>query len=481
MEIFDYIIIGGGPTGLTLSYLLGLQNIKCLLIDDAESLGGCNRVDRKNSSEYFTEHSPRIITSAYANFMTLLKMIGTSFEDLYIPYNFSIANIGGKAAKDLNKRDLSLFVLEFIKLIFNEYNGYNTSVENFMNKHNMQEKTKDYIDRLCRLTDGSGMDRYSLYAVLQLINQQGLHKIYQPRYPNDDKLFKIWETAIEKTGNVKIIKNTPITKINIHSSDSVSVTSGSSSDPTYSGKNIVLAVHPKAIQKLILDSKISNDVFGIDFTQFSIQNSYIEDIGITYHWKNKIDIPKIYGFPATDWRVGFIVNSNYTKDLDKYSKTLISAVILDLNTPSKRTGKTANETKNVDELTKEVFYQLKESYPDLPEADKTILNPRVRREDSKWISLDSSYFMSYNQNKFINFQSPIFKNLFAVGTLNGKSSYVFTSIESAVTNAFSFVNSITASKINIIKQLEIRDIIWIIIIVILLIVFIIKIKSLKIS
>jgi hypothetical protein len=471
MEFFDYIIVGGGPTGLTVSYLLGLQNKKCLLIDDAVSLGGCNRVDRKTSAELFTEHSPRIVTTAYANFTNLLKMMGTSYDDLYIPYNFSMANIGGKAAKDLDKRDLLLFGLEFLKLIFYKYNGYNVSVEQFMNQHNMQKKTKDYIDRLCRLTDGSGMDRYSLYAVLQLVNQQSLHRIYQPRFPNDEKLLKIWEEAIESTGNVKILKSTTVTKIDFSSiENSVATMSGS----VYRGNNIVLALHPKGIEKLIVDSGISN-AFGKNFAEFTLQNSYIEDIGITYHWRSKLNLPKLYGFPATDWRVGFIVNSDYTENLDQYSKTLISAVILDLNTVSKRTGKTANETDNVTDLTAEVFNQLKEAYPGLPVADEIVLNPRVRRHEKEWKTIDSSYFMSYHANKFIDFESPVIPNLFAVGTLNGKSSYVFTSIESAVTNAVSFVNLRTKSNIKIIKQLEVTDIIWILIIIVLFLIFFIKI------
>ena len=53
MQNFDYIIIGGGPCGLTIAYYLSkmyttsVNNI--LLIDSNENLGGCHRVKRVGS------------------------------------------------------------------------------------------------------------------------------------------------------------------------------------------------------------------------------------------------------------------------------------------------------------------------------------------------------------------------------------------------------------------------------------------------
>lgn len=45
---YDYIIVGGGPCGISLSHLLAKTNKKILLLEGENSLGGCHRVDRIN-------------------------------------------------------------------------------------------------------------------------------------------------------------------------------------------------------------------------------------------------------------------------------------------------------------------------------------------------------------------------------------------------------------------------------------------------
>ena len=84
-KIYDYIIIGGGPSGLILAYLLSKNNQKSsdktsksiLLIDKNTSLGGCHRVDRNDI--YFTEHGPRVYSSAFVNFINILKDFNVDF------------------------------------------------------------------------------------------------------------------------------------------------------------------------------------------------------------------------------------------------------------------------------------------------------------------------------------------------------------------------------------------------------------------
>lgn len=68
---YDYCIIGAGPTGLTVSYLLSKIGKKCILIDKNKDIGGCHRVDRVNG--LFTEHGPRIYSSSYINTKNILK------------------------------------------------------------------------------------------------------------------------------------------------------------------------------------------------------------------------------------------------------------------------------------------------------------------------------------------------------------------------------------------------------------------------
>jgi predicted NAD/FAD-dependent oxidoreductase len=474
-EIYDFIIVGGGIAGLTVTYLLSQSNYKCLLLDDAEELGGCNRCLRQNGM--FTEHSPRIITSAYLNYQTILQMLNISFNDIYIPYNFTISNIGGEMFTNLNKKDLFYFVLEFLKLFFNSLNGNDVSVLDFMNQHNMTNNTKDYIDRLCRLTDGAGSDRYSLNTVLQLINQQLVHSIYQPKYSND-YLFSLWEKALLDK-NVKIVKNYRVSQIEIDEKSVWSIHANENIATSFFGKNVILAIPPKPILSILKNSKLDS-VFDDDFENFVNENSYIEDIGITFHWKDDIKLPKVYGFPKTDWYIGYIINSDYISDIEPNSKTLISVVILNTNSKSSNTNKTANETEDKDELIQESLRQLRYSFPDLPNPDFSILNPRIYRDNNTWVSKDSAYFKSYSKKKFIDFQSKKFTNLYNLGTQNGNSYYVFTSMESATTNAMVLANKFINQKVNIKKLLELKDMIVIIfVLIIFLIIIYLNLKKIK--
>ena len=72
---YDYVIVGAGPTGITIAYLLGKTGKTCALLDQNDSIGGCHRVKRVNGM--FTEHSPRVYLSSYVNTKTLLQQMNT--------------------------------------------------------------------------------------------------------------------------------------------------------------------------------------------------------------------------------------------------------------------------------------------------------------------------------------------------------------------------------------------------------------------
>ena len=83
----DYVIVGGGPAGLTAAWYLAKYGKRVLIVERETSLGGCHRVKRTKDG-LFTEHSPRVYFGNSLQFQALLKDIGTDFNDVFTKYNF---------------------------------------------------------------------------------------------------------------------------------------------------------------------------------------------------------------------------------------------------------------------------------------------------------------------------------------------------------------------------------------------------------
>lgn len=431
LQKYNYIIVGGGPSGLVLSYLLGRNNHKCLVIDSNPSLGGCHRVYRVNG--LFTEHSPRIYSSTYVNTISILKLMGSSFHSLFTPYNFSIANIGGNVLSHLTHRELGLLTLQFFRLTFNQTYGANESMMAFMMSHNFTNDAIDYIDRLCRLSDGCDSTKYSLNKFLQIVNQQSLYTIYQPKLPTDKGLISIIEKACKDTGNVDFMLSTSVTTLVLTEGSNNILSCTTDTNQTIYGDAFVLAIPPKPLIQLLQRSNLQYTFDNLDYlSNWSKESSYNNYVSITYHWNTKLDLPKIWGFPKTEWGVAFIVLSDYMTFDDDRSKTVISSCITIFDKPFK--GLLPNQVDNEQQLKQLVYEQLKQSFPNLPEPSISLLSPLVSRIDGKWIEKDTGFVKTFD-NSYLPFDSEYNENLYNLGTQNGFSSYKFTSLESAVTNA----------------------------------------------
>lgn len=438
---YDVIIIGAGPTGLALAQCYLKINNNILIIDKENDIGGCHRVRRvynNNLNEsLFSEHGPRIYSNTYKVFISLLKDMGINFDDLFVKYNFQIAQIGGETVwNTLNYTELFVFLIEYFKLLFNDNYGVNLSMKNFLLKNNFSEKSIDLIDRICRLTDGANIDKYTLNEFLQLFNQQILYNLYQPKLPNDVGLFDFWKKYLLKN-NVDFLLNSKVTQLipNNNKIESIIV----NNEKIYCDK-LIIATPPLNIVELLENSgnSLIRNSFG-DFDKLKAwanYTAYIDYISITFHWNTKLDLPKVYGFPKTSWGIAYIVLSDYMTFKEAASKTVISAAITITDKRSRTLNKTANQCYDKNEIINETFNQLKESFPNLPLPTVSLLSSGIYydKDLQKWTSIDTAYVLNI-QDFNLDFSSKTISNLFNVGTHNNKSIYKFTSLESSVTNA----------------------------------------------
>jgi hypothetical protein len=469
-DIYDYVIVGGGPCGLTCALYLSKQGKKCCLIDKNDQLGGIHRVTRVN--ELFTEHGPRVYSSAYVNFRNILRVLGTNFENLFVKYRFNISTIGGEGAGHLNIDEKMSIIWQFIKLTFGLNKNYleNTSVETFAKTKNFSPDSIDYLDRICRLTDGAGAEKYSMFEFLQLINQNTFYKLYQPKFPNDKKLFFLWEQKLLQN-NVTILKNTEVldyyTQNNLHVIKCV--------DKEIKGDKVIFCIPPKPFVQILEKNNNLLQQWSlynkIDMREWALFNSYFNYIPISFHWRNKQSLPKIWGFPKEDWGIAFIILSDYmtpnVNNIDFKNGMMISTCITRPESISKVTGKTAYQS-NEEEVKKEVFRQLKISFPQLEMYDMAIIHPKVKySSQGNWQEEDTAYIKTY-KHEFVNYKIPDIKGMYFVGTQNGNSFYSFTSLESAVTNAFFYLRDEEKINITIEKPFELVYFLRILIVTILI-------------
>lgn len=476
---YDYCIIGAGPSGLTLAYLLSSIGKKCILIDDNKDIGGCHRVTRING--LFSEHGPRIYSNSYKNFINLLKTMNIDFYKLFTRYKFTVSNIGNYSLKNFNLNEIKSFIYHYLYMIIRPDHGKNVSIKKFMETNLFTNNTKDYINRLCLLTDGTDSEKYSLNKFFQLVNQQFLHNIYQPKVPNDHGIFKYWKQKLIKN-NVKFLLDTSVIELNgnVDKVESVKIYNKSNNRNSYILANkFIMCIPPKHLLKLLLSNNIYSNSFDNikTFSEWVYKSTYANYIPITFHWSDNIILKDVWGFPKTEWGIAFIVLTNYMNFFNTQSKLVISTCVTKPDSLSTIINKTANDC-NEHELKQEVLRQLRLSFTDLPEPSFILINPNIKKINNKWIEPDTAFIQTYD-NTFLKSESNITKNLYQVGTQNGNSKYNFTTMESAITNSIVFANKIEPETSKIITKtisIELNDIIRIILLLIILLVLLKIIK-----
>ena len=436
---YDYIIVGGGPSGLALAQIMSLSN-RILLVEKRDYLGGCHGVTRVHDG-MMTEHGPRIYIDNFLVFTQLLNDMGVQFDDIFVKYNFSTATMILEAIRVLTLREIATLFWSFTTL--NDSYKDITLLE-YLSSHDFSNASIDILDRIGRLTDGGSADTYTLFSFLQILNQNFLYGINQPRVPNDVGLFRIWENALLERG-VVIMKNATIDRFivspNADATDNASVAgialrdSRSESRPIVCGcKRIILACPPQDVQRILTTHAELGAAFGPEFDRFQQETKYLPYISVIFHWRSVLQVPKIWGYPRTSWGVGNIVLSDYMDFNDPRSKTVISTVITMPNHASDHLQLSANDIGDKRAVMNETFRQLKQIYPDLPDPDYQFLTQSEydanRRE---WMPFNHA-FMTTTHGHVPN-RSVLYDNWYNCGVQNGNSTYSFTSMESAVANA----------------------------------------------
>jgi len=394
-QTYDYIVVGGGPTGLTLAtYLPG----RVALVERQKALGGCHRVAPGYAR--FVEHGPRVYSGAYVNAARVLKDVGMEWDDVFEPAVFSPELIDGKRWYQwLSAGEIANLSFEYtVFALFNASHGKRISMKSYCAQKNFSARSAAYVDLVCRFSDGAGADRYSLWEFVSGFDQH-LRSFYLPRRPNT-YLFDRWQTFLERRG-VDVMAGANVAKVTSHS-----VTVGSA--VMHASKKVILAVPPYHADRLLQKSGIRSET---KFRDFSKKTKYDLYWSVSYFGAT-VDNAK--GQRTTPWGVLAM----------QYPFGVVSAAASIWDVASPVTGKTMRATsKNPDRVAEEIRRQL-----GLPES--------VTYAFAKGPYNDQAFMAAAGKGYFA---PELACGIASVGCHNGKSNYNFTSMESAVQNALSYL------------------------------------------
>lgn len=416
----NIVIVGGGPCGLTIAWYLATRTKHHVtVIDKNTTLGGCHRVMWANG--LFTEHGPRVYSSAFRNFSQMWEEITTlSFWDTFTPYLTGLTTFTGSLWDNLTVRELFALALQFVIMPISTDQD-RTSVDEFATAWNFSPRAKDFMDRLCRLTDGAGSARYSLRKFLQLFNQNALYTMAQPRAPMDEGVFVPWMRALQDRG-VQFVLGEKCTKVR----KNTLYTSGRSVE----FDKLIMAIPPVDLLSVIpMDP---------EWIKWAWETNYLPYLSITFHWKTRVAVsPLEGGIPQGEWGIVWIVLTDYFEIPGE--GTVISASITKGDVPSKETGRTVQQSTPLEIM--DQAWAVVSAATGLQHMPAVIrFPPTVEKTPHGLRESDTAYIAtsSYPKGKSWKIQ----ENIYSVGTHNGKSAYAFTSMEAAVTNGAAFVDKV---------------------------------------
>lgn len=424
-----YIVVGGGPSGFACAQALGKTGARVIVLEREPEWGGCHAVTRKGG--LFAEHGPRVYASNYSTFFQLLADAGVTFDTK--AYSHSVTNSMVHLLATMTWSELFAWSKAAVLFAFGADFGRET-VAGFAKRHAFSKRAIRRLHQLCSTIDGADAARFRLGTLLTVVNQTMGYTFLEPVLANDRGLWQEWRDALHSKYGVEFVTRTHVTRLIPNDSSEVVELVVGGERPNFllaPDDRIILALPPRSVASLLPSS-----------SAFAETHSYDTYLPVTFHWDARFQIDAAWsGAKPTDWGVNFIVMSDYLED--EPTKTIVQACAAWIDRPSTASGRTANETSDVDALVAEIWRQtgLASRVPTPPQF--AILSPRVTYEQGRWLNRDTAYFATSSEAFPIRSE---FTNVFVVGVQNRLGWYDATSMEAAVANALGALPTVYGAK-----------------------------------
>ena len=423
---YDYVIIGGGPSGIFCADKLSQLGYKVCLIESLETLGGCHRVRYKD--QIHTEHGPRVYLGSYLDFWEWIKDIGVSREENFKIYNFDMFSkdfIGFITLFKIHEI-LAIMIIYIIHCIFRIPISNYYTLEDFSDNFYFSQKGKDKLNRLARLIDGGNIDKSLTNAFVRGIDTGFAYNIYEPTSPLDNLLWEKFKNKLIKQ-KVDILLNTTVSRIDINTVNTET--------KSIKANNIILTIPPYAINKI--DNAYKLIGYDDKFPKLSLYQQYepyvCATIGFDTIGENKWGISDNH-----PWGLIAIDMGKYFKDVSG------SLYIVSITHPDKidpATGLSAND------MDAQIFLEkikdiVKLRFKINKEPIYKTLSPNVKKVNGGWIESDRAFLFSPPGWLKPDFNISKKNKVFTTGHHLGNSYHDYNSMESAIQNASQLLNEI---------------------------------------
>ena len=453
-----YLIVGGGPTGLSLGYSLIEGGHHVTLIEKNSMLGGSWN-SQYVEGNFWSENSPRVLASSYNSIKLFLEDLNIDNNELSDVYGSSFTNMIKIFSTNIKYCTIS-DNLKIINTIFNVFYKIDekSTVKDWLDKSTLTDSAKKFITILS-ITINDIPEKTNLNDFINALRRTSSFTLKQ--FKDSNKWHKTIENKLIENNN-SVLKNTEVVKIlekdnyvyGVITKDKNNVLNEMHSD------NVILCCQSSGLLNILQNSSniIKNNWMNYELMHAWCKNTYYSSFGFQLHFYTKVKFPNQWCWSCDgDWNIIILPVTKWLNkssiSLDNTIKTIWSCCVVNMNTKSKRIGKTLNEC-NKQEAIEECIYQINNSHK-LPNNYKITFSEGLEYNDNKWQS-NNTGFTRGNLN-FLPMKGKI-NNLFALGCFNEiKRGNDISHMGSALDSSIEFLNTYEPHIISFHNKHKIRD------------------------
>lgn len=402
-------VIGGGPCGTYISYMLGSEGHTVDLYECQNYLGGCWH-NTYIDSKYFSEHSPRIMFNNYYNTINFMHDIGIEFNQEFKKVFGTFSKSFGMF-KDFTYCDIFSLIKAYL-IPLNRWKNY--KVSDLVNYYKISKKGSQKLNDLCYTIDGVSMYTMTATEFLDTMDKTLLYSGYEAKSNSDTYLIPKLEKALHDVC-VSIHYNCKLKHIHENNIKIYNTVNEKYIDVNYD--KVIVCIPPIDFKKVL---QYSSKNIKHNWEISSHKSSYT-GFGIQYHFKK--DISKYYKYHDVigDWKIITTYNKN---------SKCISCVVLEFNLKSLFLNKTLNECSK-HEIINEVWRVLNYNI----DYNHVTISPGITKTYEGYKCPHNAFIRNSNYIDYQGFQD---LNVYYVGPHN-KTYMPFTSYESAIQSAKIFL------------------------------------------